>query len=70
MITAHNILIVFFFFVFSCVDILFLNNQSPKAINLVKNGNLSMLRLFWRPFFVNIATVKFKFRNFKLKLIF
>ena len=59
-ITAHNILNFFFFFlgggggvVFSYADILFLEKKcSPKALNLIQNGNFSILSLFCLQFFL------------------
>ena len=38
------------FLVFNCADIEFLKNWSPKALNLVQNGNFSVLSLFCWPF--------------------
>ena len=35
-------------------------NSSQKALNLVQNGNFSILSLIRRSFFVTIATIKFK----------
>ena len=55
---AHNILKDFL--VLSCADIEFIKSRSLKALNLVENGNFSILCLFCRPFFVTIATVTFK----------
>ena len=46
---AHDIL-KDFWGVFSCADILFLKNQSPKASHLVPNENFSVLSLFCQPF--------------------
>ena len=36
----------FFFFLYLAVQI----NRSPKAFNLVQNGNFSTLSLFWQQF--------------------
>ena len=58
-IVSHNILKVFFF-VFSCADIEFLKNRSPKALNLVQNGNFSILRPILSAIFVTLAMVNVK----------
>ena len=42
------------------VLILILKNRTPKALNLAKHGNISILVIFCRPFLVTIATVKVK----------
>ena len=42
--TAHNI--IKGFWVFSCADIYFSKNQSPKAFNFVQNGNFSLSAIF------------------------
>ena len=47
-ITAHKIFKGFL--VFSCADVEFLKNRSLKALNLVRNGNFTILSLFCQPF--------------------
>ena len=38
------------FFVFTCADIQFLKNLSPKALKLAQNANFSISSLFCPPF--------------------
>ena len=60
-IKAHKIL-KGFFLVFACADILFLKNRSPKASNLAKNSNFSILSLLVLAILVTIATGKRKIK--------
>ena len=53
---AHNI--VKGVLVFSCADIKFLKNMSPKVLNLVQNGIFLYFKPILLTIFVTIANIK------------